>query len=35
VSTPAEDVEVKIPKFRKGSSFPDLLEPRRRVDLAL
>jgi putative transposase len=35
VSTPAGDVEVKIPKLRKGSFFPDLLEPRRRVDRAL
>jgi len=26
---------VKIPKLRKGSFFPDLLEPRRRVDRAL
>jgi transposase-like protein len=35
VSTPAGDVEVKVPKLRKGSFFPDLLEPRRRVDRAL
>ena len=35
VSTPAGDVEVKIPKLRKGSFFPDLLEPRCRVDRAL
>ena len=35
VSTPAGDVEVKIPKLRKGSFFPELLEPRRRVDRAL
>ena len=26
---------MKIPKLRKGSFFPDLLEPRRRVDRAL
>ena len=35
VSIPAGDVEVKIPKLRKGSFFPELLEPRRRVDRAL
>ena len=35
VSTPAGDVEVKIPKLRKGSFFPELLEPRRRVGRAL
>jgi hypothetical protein len=35
VSTPAGDVEVGIPKLRTGSSFPELLEPRRRVDRAL
>jgi putative transposase len=35
VSTPAGDVEVKIPKLRRGSFFPDLLEPRRRIDRAL
>ncbi|MFT3851191.1 MAG: IS256 family transposase [Ilumatobacteraceae bacterium] len=35
VSTPAGDVEVAIPKLRTGSFFPELLEPRRRVDRAL
>jgi putative transposase len=35
VSTPAGDIEVKIPKLRMGSFFPTLLEPRRRVDRAL
>jgi putative transposase len=35
LSTPAGDVEVKIPTLRKGSFFPELLEPRRRVDWAL
>ncbi len=35
VSTPAGDVELKIPKLRAGSFFPELLEPRRRVDRAL
>ena len=32
VSTPAGDIEVGIPKLRKGSFFPELLEPRRRID---
>jgi putative transposase len=35
VSTPAGDVEVGIPKLRAGSFFPELLEPRRRIDKAL
>ncbi len=35
VSTPAGDVELRIPKVREGSFFPSLLEPRRRVDKAL
>lgn len=35
VSTPAGDVEVAIPKLRQGSFFPELLEPRRRIDRAL
>ena len=35
VSTPAGDVEVAIPKLRQGSFFPELLEPRRRIDKAL
>ncbi len=35
VSTPAGDLELKIPKVREGSFFPSLLEPRRRVDKAL
>ena len=35
VSTPAGDVTVGIPKLRKGSFFPELLEPRRRIDKAL
>jgi transposase-like protein len=35
LSTPAGDVEVTIPKLRTGSFFPELLEPRRRVDRAL
>lgn len=35
VSTPAGDVELKIPKLRKGSFFPELLEPHRRIDRVL
>ena len=35
LSTPAGDIEVGIPKLRTGSFFPELLEPRRRVDRAL
>jgi len=35
VSTPAGDVEVGIPKLWTGSFFPELLEPRRRIDKAL
>ena len=32
LSTPAGDLEVAIPKLRRGSFFPELLEPRRRID---
>jgi putative transposase len=35
VSTTSGDLTVKIPKLRAGSFFPSLLEPRRRVDVAL
>jgi putative transposase len=35
LSTPAGDLEVGIPKLRAGSFFPELLEPRRRIDKAL
>ena len=35
VTTKAGDVELKIPKLRKGSFFPSILEPRRRIDQAL
>lgn len=35
VSTTAGDLTVRIPKLRAGSFFPTLLEPRRRVDVAL
>ncbi len=34
VSTKAGDVELKIPKLRKGSFFPSVLERRRRIDQA-
>ena len=32
LSTRAGDIELRIPKFRAGSFFPALLEPRRRID---
>ena len=35
VSTQAGDIELRIPKLRKGSFFPAILEPRRRIDQAL
>ena len=35
LSTKAGDLQVGIPKLRKGSFFPELLEPRRRIDPAL
>jgi putative transposase len=35
VTTSSGDVTVKIPKTRTGSFFPSLLEPRRRIDVAL
>lgn len=35
VATQAGDVELRIPKLRKGSFFPTILEPRRRIDQAL
>ena len=35
LSTKAGDVELKIPNLRKGSFFPSILEPRRRIDQAL
>ncbi len=35
LSTKAGDLVVGIPKFRKGSFFPEILEPRRRIDQAL
>ena len=35
LSTKAGDVQLSIPKLRKGSFFPVILEPRRRIDQAL
>ena len=35
LSTRAGDVELRIPKLRKGSFFPVILESRRRIDQAL
>ncbi len=35
LSTPAGDVQLRIPRFRTGSFFPSLLEARRQVDRAL
>src|SRR3954462_15758095 len=35
LATQAGDVELAIPKLRKGSFFPVILEPRRRIDQAL
>lgn len=35
LSTKAGDLQVGIPKLRSGSFFPELLEPRRRIDQAL
>ena len=35
LSTKAGDVELKIPKLRRGSFFPSILERRRRIDRAL
>ena len=35
LSTKGGDVEIAIPKLRKGSYFPSFLEPRRRIDRAL
>ncbi|MYB24014.1 MAG: IS256 family transposase [Acidimicrobiia bacterium] len=35
LATRAGDVNLKIPKLRKGSFFPSIIEPRRRIDRAL
>jgi len=34
-TTKAGDVDLAIPKLRRGSFFPSILEPRRRIDQAL
>ena len=34
LSTKAGDIDLRIPKLRKGSFFPLILEPRRRIDQA-
>ena len=35
LATQAGDLELRIPKLRKGSFMPSVLEPRRRIDRAL
>ena len=35
LTTKAGDLQLAIPKLRKGSFFPEILEPRRRIDQAL
>ena len=35
LATQAGDVQLRIPKLRKGSFMPSILEPRRRIDQAL
>src|SRR6476660_7473236 len=35
LATQAGDIELRIPTLRKGSFFPSILEPRRRIDQAL
>jgi putative transposase len=35
LATKGGDLEIAIPKLRKGSYFPSFLEPRRRIDQAL
>jgi transposase-like protein len=35
LATKAGDVDLKIPKLRKGTFFPSILERRRRIDRAL
>ena len=34
LSTKTGDIDLRIPKLRKGSFFPLILEPRRRIDQA-
>jgi hypothetical protein len=35
LTTQAGDIELSIPKLRRGSFFPSILKPRRRIDQAL
>jgi hypothetical protein len=35
LATKAGDIDLRIPKLRKGSFFPLILKPRRRIDQAL
>ena len=35
LTTTAGDLELRIPKLRRGSFFPSLLERRRRVDIRI
>ena len=35
LSTLTGDLDVGIPKLRRGSFFPSVLEPRRRIDQAM
>jgi putative transposase len=35
LATQAGDIGLRIPKLRRGSFFPSILEPRRRIDQAL
>jgi putative transposase len=35
LTTPAGDIQLRIPRYRTASIFPSLLEPRRRVDRTL
>jgi putative transposase len=35
LTTKAGDIDLAIPKLRRGSFFPSILEPRRRIDQAL
>ena len=35
LATRAGDIELRIPNLRKGSFFPSILEPCRRIDQAV
>jgi putative transposase len=35
LTTTVGDVQLRIPELRKGSFFPSILNPRRRIDQAL